>query len=152
MRLPDLCLCDQQERHAVDLPKLEAAAVSALSQVLSRPGTGPPVLPELGTVEIVFVDDATIARVHGEFLNDPTPTDVITFHHGEILISTDTAVRQAAENGQPLQRELALYLIHGLLHLNGHEDETAAGAEGMRRIQDAVLHAIWPLPEGPEVP
>lgn len=142
--LPELELHDHQSALALDLPRLTAAARAALPLVLSAPGTEPPALPSLENVEVSFLDDAAIARVHADFLDDPTPTDVITFDHGEILISTDTAVRQAAEFGEKPERETALYLVHGLLHLNGHEDHTDSGAAGMRRLQEEILDQVWP--------
>ncbi len=89
--------------------------------------------------------DDEIARVHGEYLDDPTPTDVITFHHGEILISADTAVRVAGELGQPADREALLYLIHGLLHLNGHDDHEEESRDLMHARQEAILAVVWPI-------
>lgn len=93
----------------------------------------------LEEIEISLVDDAEIARVHGEFLDDPTPTDVITFHHGEILVSTETAARQAPEHGKSLDHEIALYMVHGLLHLSGHEDHEPAEAAVMAEKQEQIL-------------
>lgn len=139
-----LQLFDHQGSLALDLAGLRAVGQAALGAVLAAPGPQAQNLPELGEVEISFLDDAAIARVHGEFLGDAAPTDVITFAHGEILISAETAVRQAAEYGQAPDRELALYLIHGLLHLNGHEDESAAGFARMQELQEGILEAVWP--------
>ncbi|MCA1963104.1 MAG: rRNA maturation RNase YbeY [Prosthecobacter sp.] len=110
------------------LPHCQAQAKSADAPLL-----------HLEDIEITLVTDAEIARVHGEFLDDPTPTDVITFHHGEILISAETAAAAAPEHGQSLDEELALYLIHGLLHLSGWEDETPADAAAMAQTQAALL-------------
>lgn len=95
-------------------------------------------------IEISLVGDEEIARVHGEFMGDPTPTDVITFHHGEILVSPETAERQRGAHGYSLQRELTLYAIHGLLHLAGHEDATAEGAARMKDLQEAILRQVMP--------
>lgn len=142
--MPELSFHDHQEAHAPDLLRIESAALAALPRILAAPGGEPPVLNELPEVEISFVDDETIARVHGEFLEDPTPTDVITFHHGEILISTETALRQGADHGNLPDRELCLYVIHGLLHLNGHEDHSEAGFQGMKATQEAILDEVWP--------
>ncbi len=94
---------------------------------------------KLEIVEVAFVDDAEIARVHGEFLGDPTPTDVISFDHGEILISVDTAERQAAAEGEILDRELALYLIHGILHLAGFDDREERERQRMKDEQERIL-------------
>jgi probable rRNA maturation factor len=75
-------------------------------------------------------------------LDDPTPTDVITFHHGEILVSADTAVRQGAEHGQTFDQELALYLIHGLMHLGGWDDHEEAEAKEMAQKQERILMQV----------
>ena len=101
------------------------------------------------SVEVVLIDDAEIARVHGEFMDDPTPTDVITFPYGaagEVLVSVETAARQAAEFGQEFTRELALYLVHGLLHLCGYEDATDEGGRRMVELQEALVARCY---EGP---
>ncbi len=137
---PKTVLFNRQKATAVPLPWLrrmvKAAVPDCLAQGKEREDA---VLATLEEVEITFVDDAEIARVHGEFLDDPTPTDVITFHHGEILISTETAARQAVDHGQPFDHELALYAIHGLLHLAGWHDEDPAEAEAMARVQAGIL-------------
>lgn len=141
--LPELSLHDHQEILKLDLLSLGAVARTALPLVLERPGPEVPVLPDLTEVEVSFITDEAIARVHAEFLKDPEPTDVITFAHGEILISTETAIRQAAEHGHPPEREVALYLIHGLLHLNGHKDESPGDFAAMQRIQEEILARVW---------
>ncbi len=58
---------------------------------------------------------------------------------GDVIISLDTAERQAAAVGITLEEELALLTIHGILHLLGYEDETEAGAEKMRLRERAIL-------------
>ena len=138
--LPKLVLFNRQKTQPVPLPWLRRLAKNALPACLaaSKPREDA-VLKDLPEVEVTYVSDAEIARVHGEFLDDPTPTDVITFHHGEILISAETAARQAVEHGQPLDHELLLYLIHGLLHLAGWHDEDEAEAAEMARAQERIL-------------
>jgi probable rRNA maturation factor len=141
-RLPSLHLYNHQKRHKPPLrwlKKIAQAALPACQQESVSPEAPIRVLEE---IEITFVSDEEISRVHGEFLEDPTPTDVITFHHGEILISTDTAERQAAEHGQSLDHELALYLVHGLLHLAGLEDHEPEEAEKMATTQAVILQRV----------
>ena len=140
----ELSLYDRQSRLPVDLARLQRSAEAALPLVIQQPGPGECVLTDLDELEISFVDDEVISEVHARFLSDPTATDVITFQHGEIVISVDTAERQAAEHGQDLQRELALYVVHGLLHLNGHRDEDPAEAGKMHSTQEEILAAVWP--------
>ena len=100
-------------------------------------------LSHLATLEIALVDDATSARVHQDFMNLEGPTDVITFHHGEIVIGVQVAQRQAAEYGEPLAREILRYMIHGLLHLTGHEDELSADRAVMERAQESIVAQLW---------
>ena len=131
-----------------DLELLEEVIARALPLVWRHPGDAPSVLPELEEVEISLLDDEAIASVHGDFLDDPTPTDVITFHHGEILVSAETAAREAAARGDTALRETALYVIHGLLHLHGHTDAEPGARAAMHAVQDRILQAVWPAGSG----
>jgi probable rRNA maturation factor len=133
---------DHQTAHAVEIQQVQTWTERALPLVLALSGPEPSNLSDASTVEFSFVDDATIGQVHAEFLNDPTPTDVITFHHGEILISTETAARQCEEHGTEFIHELTLYAIHGLLHLHGYEDHTTSGAALMKELQQSILIAV----------
>ena len=112
---------------------------------LERPGQRQPVLAVLPEVEAVLVSDRVIARIHRRFMNIPGATDVITFEHGELVVSATTASRQARELGEAIERELLRYIVHGLLHLNGHEDAAAADAAKMWRAQEEILNGVWPL-------
>jgi len=116
--------------------------------VLAQPGDIEEfiVLPKLEIVEVSLVTDAVIAEVHDQFMDDPTATDVITFQHGEILVSTTTAARVAGEMNQPPLRETVLYVIHGLLHLCGYDDLSEPARTSMHRRQEMVLQSVWPLP------
>jgi probable rRNA maturation factor len=97
------------------------------------------VLRRLPEISFVLVSDARIAALHDEFMHDPTPTDVITFHHGEIVISAETARREARRHGLPLPAEMARYAVHGLLHLAGWSDADAGTASEMRVMQEKIL-------------
>jgi len=99
-----------------------------------------------GELSVVFVDDAEIARVHGDFMDDPTPTDVITFppdasmqFAGEIIVSVDHARSRSKELGEPFTRELSLYLIHGWLHLAGYDDRDPSDRAAMRQAEQQAL-------------
>lgn len=99
-------------------------------------------LPNLNEVEISIVSDATIGNVHAEFFDDPEPTDVITFQHGEILVSYDTAKQTAEEFPHSALEELFLYVVHGLLHLNGHLDHETKLREIMHQIQNRIWSEV----------
>lgn len=130
-----------------DLPlvvkELENLWQRAAAAVLrGSPGPLGSSLAALDEVALVLLDDARIAAVHGEFLDDPTPTDVITFHHGEILISVETAARVAPEEGTSVFEEVLLYGVHGLVHLHGYDDRTPAERAVMEQIQQEILRKI----------
>ena len=110
-----------------------------LPRCLEHPGGGEVVLSELPEVGIVLVSDRASARLHEQFLAVSGPTDVITFMHGEIVIGVAVAERQARAHRQTVERELRRYIIHGLLHLNGHEDDRPEAAAVMWRAQEGLL-------------
>jgi probable rRNA maturation factor len=139
MPLPKLRIYNRQKAHSISLPWLRRIGKAALPGCLAAVKSPDAPLASLPEIEITIVDDADIARVHGDFLDDPTPTDVITFHHGEILISADTAERQGREHKQSLDHEVALYLVHGLLHLAGWDDHEKKEAREMAKRQTAIL-------------
>lgn len=117
-----------------------------------------------GEVRVRVVGDGEMAAAHAEFLDDPTTTDVLTFNMAEgeregepldvdMLTCVDEARRQAAARGHPVERELLLYVIHGVLHCLGHDDHDEAAAARMHAEEDRVLEAIgvgatYARPEG----
>jgi probable rRNA maturation factor len=146
MTPPDVILGNHQ--HSVAVPEawltaLEEVAAHAVELAIGRATTSDAPLTHLGTVEVALVDDAEIDRVHREFMGIEGATDVITFHHGEIVISAETALRQAVDFGEPPGRELLRYLVHGLLHLAGHDDGAAASRTTMEEAQEAIVASLW---------
>lgn len=139
MPLPKLRIYNRQKAHMIPLPWLRRMGKAALPGCLAALKSGDAPLASLTEIEITIVDDADIARVHADFLGNPTPTDVITFHHGEILISADTAKRQGLDHGETVDHEVALYLVHGLLHLAGWDDHEMEEAREMAKRQASIL-------------
>ena len=125
------------------LTALEAIANEAAGLALANAAREDSPLAHLATLEVALVDDATSDRVHRDFMNIEGPTDVITFHHGEIVIGAEVAERQAAEYGEPLARELLRYFVHGLLHLAGHEDADPAERAAMEDAQESIVVQLW---------
>ncbi|WP_158279874.1 rRNA maturation RNase YbeY [Coraliomargarita sinensis] len=130
------------------------AATIALFEAIMESGKFP---IGAGELSIAFVDDATIAAVHGDFMDDPTPTDVITFpadttmeSAGEIIVSVDHAQVRAAELGEPFSRELSLYLIHGWLHLAGYDDRNEDDRYKMRAAEKVALELLRTSEKVPE--
>ncbi len=121
---------------------------------------------EEAEISVVLVGDAAMARVNEEWLEHKGPTDVITFGlseatdevetwpgglAGDIVVSTETACRVAAELGWSAENELAYYIVHGLLHLTGSDDTDPAARAAMRREERRVMKAIG-LPVPPRRP
>ena len=93
-------------------------------------------------IEVNFVTPAVSRHIHREYLDDDTPTDVITFPHGEIFICPEVASRQAMEFGSTLPHETLLYIIHALLHLQGWRDDTTVRQRRMAQMQENILKRV----------
>ena len=99
------------------------------------------------TISIAIVDDAAIAKLHLEFLDDPEPTDVLSFVlerseqslEGEVVASADTAAACAPRYGETPEDELLLYVIHGTLHLVGYDDTAPRQRTVMRKKEREYL-------------
>jgi probable rRNA maturation factor len=100
-------------------------------------------LPEsLSVIQFVLVGRSTMTRVHADFLDDATETDVITFPYGEILVCPAVAQDRAVQFGLEVETEILLYCLHGLLHLTGFDDATPALAKEMANAQDKLLQRV----------
>jgi probable rRNA maturation factor len=110
-------------------------------EILHKIGKG--VISDIALIEVTFLDDDEMARLHGEFLGDATTTDVITFDHGELLIGVETAKRQSLEFETSIHREIALYGIHGMLHLAGFDDRDSLEAKLMERRQKDLFSKVF---------
>jgi probable rRNA maturation factor len=138
---PKITVHNRQRAIRLPLAALQEFAVHALAACLKlrgRKGGGLATLPELS---VIMVSNRRMAELHRRFLQLPGPTDVITFQHGEIFVSPETAQSQARQFGNSLEGELRLYIAHGLLHLHGFDDKDAAGAAEMARVQEKVVAA-----------
>ncbi len=114
-------------------------------------------------MSVLIVDDPAIREVNRDYLNRDWPTNVISFAMqegegagiqptllGDIIISADTAARDAEEAGQSFESELYFLLLHGILHLLGfdHErgtEEEAAAMEAKEREIFALIRAEYDL-------
>jgi probable rRNA maturation factor len=99
-----------------------------------------------GELSVAFLGDAELAGLHGRFLRDPSTTDVITFEGapelgvaGEICVSVDTALAYARSHRREFPAELALYVVHGWLHLAGHDDLQPDLKRAMRRAEARAM-------------
>lgn len=146
MRL--LSFNNRQRTRTVDIPLLRRIARHVLEMELSVENY------ELG---IHLVDADEMASVNEEFLGHEGSTDVITFDHneqapsavnppatlhGEIFISLPDAVKQAREFKTTWQSELVRYLIHGILHLRGHDDLHRTARREMKREENRLVKRV----------
>ncbi|MDG2400457.1 MAG: rRNA maturation RNase YbeY [Akkermansiaceae bacterium] len=109
--------------------------------ILRKIGKG--VISDMELIEVTLLDDDEMARLHGEFLGDATTTDVITFDHGELLIGVETAERQSLKFETSAYGEIALYGIHGMLHLAGFDDIDAKEAKLMASRQNDLFREVF---------
>ena len=122
--------------------RLEKLVTDALPRCLEIAKKYHAELASLPGIEITVLGARAMARVHRDFLGIPGPTDVITFPYGEILVCAPVAAERAREFGHDTTTELALYAIHGLLHLSGHDDTTADKEKRMATAQEKILSAV----------
>ena len=127
--------------------------------VLEAEGVAPPY--EVG---LVFTDSETVKQLNRDYRGVDEPTDVLAFYMlpqkgaddsfalppdgvtrlGEVIISYPQAVEQAKEQGHSPERELALLVIHGILHLLGYDHEEPEGESKMRGRERELLEKCLP--------
>jgi probable rRNA maturation factor len=98
-------------------------------------------------VSLAFVDNATSHQLNKRYLDHDEPTDILTFPlrdavgklTGELVVGAEVAQTQASERGHEVEAELALYVIHGLLHLCGFDDKSAEQVVRMRERERHYL-------------
>jgi probable rRNA maturation factor len=103
-------------------------------------------------ISVAVVDDRSMRQLNRRFLGHDFATDVLSFPlakiprrgilEGEIVVSADTAARQARRWGVPFRNELLLYVVHGMLHLVGYRDHTEGGRRRMRRGERAIFQRL----------
>jgi probable rRNA maturation factor len=98
-------------------------------------------------VGIAVIDDEAISCLHRQYLQNPDPTDVLSFQlesadahlEGEVVVSSETALATARRMGLQADEELLLYVIHGTLHLVGYDDRAPKERAAMRRQERFYL-------------
>src|SRR5205823_14325013 len=136
---PRITVQSLQRKIPLNVGELENFAATAVQCCLKLRQRKQTELRNLREVFVWLVSDRRMALLHRQFLGKTGPTDVLTFQHGEIFISVQTARRHARAFGNSLIRELELYMIHGLLHLHGFDDQTSGEARKMGAAQEKVL-------------
>ena len=134
---PLIAVENAQRGIRLNIGPVQDFAERALGMCLKLKRKGP--LPSLPRVDVLLVSDRRIAALHKKFMNIPGATDVITFQHGEIFLSVETAKRNARRFQTSTENEVRLYLLHGLLHLVGFDDTTPAKARTMEKVQTGIF-------------
>ena len=133
-----------QRRVTIDTGKLEQAAAAVLH--------GEKV--HHATISLAVVADPAIHALNKQYLDHDYPTDVLSFVledsdellEGEVVVSIDTAERQAKEYAWSAEEELILYVIHGMLHLVGYDDHSDEDRGEMRRLEEQYLKSLGIVP------
>ncbi|HEX2853558.1 MAG TPA: rRNA maturation RNase YbeY [Opitutaceae bacterium] len=154
-----LSIANRHPRLRVDRRAVSAVIATLDAHAAKFRGGCPP-----GELSLVFLSDAALAELHGQFLNDPTVTDVITFEGepaapdhsetglaGEICVSADAARRHLSSGKKSraprapdaaFSEELTLYVVHGWLHLAGYDDLQPAKKRAMRRAEARAMKLL----------
>jgi probable rRNA maturation factor len=150
----ELLVSNEQGIHLVTT-ELELLFKKVLEAVLQAEG-------ETGKVEVslVLVDDKKIQELNRDYRGIDRPTDVLSFPLreavedegpkvsvdewllGDIVVSMETALRQAEEYGHSLERELGFLIVHGCLHLLGYDHQREEERQVMREKEEAILTSL----------
>jgi probable rRNA maturation factor len=128
-----------QRKIPVNVLELQNFAAKATLRCLQLPERKKTDLSRLSEIFVWLISDRRMAQLHRKFMHRTGPTDVLTFQHGEIFIGVETAKIHARAFGNSLASELRLYIVHGLLHLHGCDDQTRTSAQKMHKMQEKIL-------------
>lgn len=146
---------DGQFREAVD----EKCVGQLVVWILATEGVAEPY-----EVSLIFTDSETVQRLNRDYRGLDEPTDVLAFpllsqrdsdppftlppdgvtHLGEVIISCPQASEQARQQGHSLERELAVLIIHGILHLLGYDHEEPDTERKMKEKETNLLERCFP--------
>ena len=149
----EIIISSSQEEMTPD-PALAAIVTAVLAKTAEVYGLEPHT-----EVSVVLADDRYIQELNFQYRNKNQPTDVLSFALnegetpaiiadsdmspdlllGDIIISLETAARQADDYNHSLEREVAFLTVHGMLHLLGYDHETETEREEMRSEEEHVL-------------
>jgi probable rRNA maturation factor len=119
-------ITNKQRSIAISLPSAQKVVDFLLSHVDEE------------EMAVHFVGKKRISNLHDQYFNDPSPTDCITFPYddphflGEVFVCPKVAEEYVKQHGGKLEEEITLYVVHGFLHLIGHEDTSEETAKVMR--------------------
>ncbi len=165
----DVFAADEQQAHPMDVARWAELARRVLADRKVKGET---------EVSLLFVDADAMAKLNEQFLGKSGPTDVLSFPMeeepgltgrspdfggtgpgtsaeageltllGDVVICPVVAARNAEEHGVPLEDEIALLVVHGLLHLLGMDHEVDAEAERMEKLERQLLQRYYRVSPG----
>ncbi|MBP7088113.1 MAG: rRNA maturation RNase YbeY [Candidatus Omnitrophica bacterium] len=103
-------------------------------------------------ISLLFCDNKIIKRLNKKYFRKTSSTDVITFplqdkldpdYLGEVIISVEEALKASEDSGYNWEKEIILYLVHGILHLIGYNDVTRSAKKIMERQQKKILDKVY---------
>ncbi len=139
----DLEIADLQERPVPE----KSWFLALLRAVREEEGKAP-------RLSLALVDDKIISELHARFLGRKGATDVMSFaleeDEGEVIVSVETAERESKRLGSAMEDELALYFVHGVLHLLGYDDGNEEDRKEMIAAEKRVLARLGIRPASRE--
>ena len=146
MRIPmyKISVVNSQRKIKLNAAALKKTAAATLSFLKEK----------TKVLSVYIVDDFEIRSLNYKYRSVDRPTDVLAFSMsegsslkgsegilGDVVISVETALRQAKLLDRSLNEEMNLYLVHGILHLAGYDDACSRGRKEMERLQEKILCA-----------
>ncbi len=101
-------------------------------------------VPHKGNVAVVLADDATLKHLNHTYRGKNKPTNVLSFtgagdELGDVVLAYETVKREAKEQGKSFARHTAHLVVHGCLHLLGHDHEHERDAKKMEALEKSIL-------------
>lgn len=136
-----IAIANRQRAGKIDLRLLRQISSAALAEMKI----------EHAELDIVLVGAKQMAVLNEKFLGHEGPTDVITFDYsdrggralrGEVFVCIEEAERQAKEFGATWQSEIVRYIVHGILHLAGHDDLKPLARKKMKRVEERMVREL----------
>ena len=150
----EVLITDEQKAVEINIDFIRDIATEIMTFIKS---------PDNAQLSMVFCDDESIKELNNEYRGKNQPTDVLSFPIelenfvpeirmlGDIVISTDTAIKQAKEYNHPVETEIVILLIHGLLHLHGYDHIEEEDNEKMRTKEKEIFKYLCDNKKFPEL-
>jgi probable rRNA maturation factor len=139
-------VCDDEDRWS-SLGDSEAVVQAAADAVAACPD----LLDGRSSVSIALSSDDEVAALNAQFRGKAKPTNVLSFPAGrgaldgflgDIILAQETVMREASDQGTPVNHHVQHLVVHGILHLLGYDHETPAEAERMEALEIHILETL----------